>query len=514
MVGAVPTHGTTLKEDDMTDTSEAGPVRTSTGVPGLDAILGGGLTPSRMYLLEGTPGTGKTTFGLKYLMAGVAVGETGLYITLSETSKELRAVVASHGWTLDGIEIQELGNDIGLMAEAAQTILHPSEIELGETVKAMTQEVERLNPRRVVFDSLSEMRLLAQDPLRYRRQILALKHFFSDRECTVLLLDDKTSEPMDLQLHSIAHGVISLEQEAREFGAERRALRVIKMRGTKFHGGWHDFMLDTGVVEVFPRLIAAEHHTPFNAPLATTGSDQLDAMLGGGLAVGTNMLLLGPSGAGKTTTAVRCMLSALERGENADYYLFDEGVATLLTRSRNLGMALDEHIESGRLVIHQIDPASLSPGEFASRVVGGVSKRGATFVGIDSLNAYVHAMPGQSFLMLHMHELLTYLNQQGVLTLLIVGQHGLVGDVHSDIDLSYLSDAILLYRFFEAQSEVRTALAVLKSRTTQNERSIRELRLGSPSGIQVGDELRDFEGILAGAVAYTGSTPLLTDSQG
>ena len=329
----------------------------------------------------------------------------------------------------------------------------------------------------------------------------------------MLLLDDKTSEPTDLQLHSIAHGVISLEQEARAFGAERRALRVVKMRGVKFEGGWHDFMLDTGVVQVFPRLIAAHHHKEFTAPLATTGVAELDTMLGGGLAAGTNMLLLGPSGAGKTTTAVRCMLSALERGERADYYLFDEGVPTLLTRSKNLGMALDEHVESGRLVVHQIDPASLSAGEFAARVVGGVSKRGVTFVGIDSLNAYVHAMPGQSFLMLHMHELLTYLNQQGVLTLLIVGQHGLVGEVRSDIDLSYLSDTILLYRFFEAQSEVRTALVVLKSRTTHNERSIRELRLGLPAGIQVGEELRGFESVLAGAVAYTGSTPMLPDRQ-
>lgn len=497
----------------MNDDDASEPQRISTGVKGLDAILGGGLTASRMYLLEGTPGTGKTTFALKYLMAGVEAGETCLYITLSETVRELRAVVASHGWTLDGIEVQELGNDVGMLAEAAQTILHPSEIELGETIRTMTQEVERLNPRRVVFDSLSEMRLLAQDPLRYRRQILAIKHFFSNRDCTVLLLDDRTSEPTDLQLHSIAHGVISLEQEARAFGAERRAIRIVKMRGVKFQGGWHDFMLDTGLVEVFPRLIAADHHAEFDAPLETTGSEQLDAMLGGGLSVGTNMLLLGPSGAGKTTTAIRCMVSALERGERADYYLFDEGIATLLLRSKSLGMPLDKHLESGQLRILQIDPASLSPGEFASRVVGGVSKRGVRFVGIDSLNAYVHAMPGQAFLMLHMHELLTYLNQQGVLTLLIVGQHGLVGDVHSDIDLSYLSDSILLFRYFEAKGSVRTAIAVLKSRTTQNERSIRELRLGLPSGIRVGEELVGFEGILAGGVAYSGSTPMLTTSE-
>jgi len=498
----------------MAEAVEVGIDRVSTGVAGLDAILRGGLTPSRMYLLEGAPGTGKTTFGLKFLMAGVAVGEAGLYVTLSETAAELGAVVRSHGWTLAGIDVQELGNDIGLMRGTEQTILHPSEIELGETIRAMTEVVERLEPKRVVFDSLSEMRLLAQDPLRYRRQILALKQFFSGRQCTVLLLDDKTSEPTDLQLHSIAHGVISLEQKAAEFGAERRALRVVKMRGLKFEGGWHDFMVDTGLLEVFPRLIAARHHTPFAAPLLSTGLDSLDAMLGGGLMAGTNLLLLGPSGAGKTTTAIRCMLSALQRGERADYFLFDEGAATLLTRSSSLGMALDAYVESGQLVVHQIDPASLSPGEFAARVVEGVTKRHVRFVGIDSLNAYLHAMPGQSFLMLHMHELLTFLNQQGVLTMLIVGQHGLVGEVRSDIDLSYLSDAILLYRFFEARSQVRTAIAVLKSRTAQNQRSIRELRLGLPGGVQVGEELTGFDGVLAGAVAYTGATPLLADSQG
>jgi circadian clock protein KaiC len=487
--------------------------RVSTGVAGLDAILGGGLTPSRMYLLEGAPGTGKTTFGLRFLMSGVQAGKAGLYITLSETAAELAAVVASHGWTLDGIEVQELGHDLAGIAQAEQTILHPSEIELGETIRSLTEIVDRLNPQRIVFDSLSEMRLLAQDPLRYRRQILALKHFFAGRQCTVLLLDDKTSEPTDLQLHSIAHGVISLDQAAGKFGAERRSLRVVKMRGIKFEGGWHDFLVDTGVLEVFPRLIAAQHHKAFETPMLSTGMEQLDAMLGGGLNAGTNMLLLGPSGAGKTTTAVKCMLSALERGESAAYFLFDEGMPTLLARSRSLGMTLDDHLESGRLVIHQVDPASLSPGEFAAQVVASVTKAGATFVGIDSLNAYVHAMPGQSFLMLHMHELLTYLNQQGVLTMLIVGQHGLVGEVRSDIDLSYLSDSILLYRYFEANSEVRTAIVALKSRTASNQRSIRELRLGLPAGIQVGDELRGFEGVLAGAVAYVGPTPMLSDAQ-
>src|SRR4051812_35093274 len=284
----------------MAGVAESGPNRVSTGVVGLDAILRGGLTPGRMYLLEGSPGTGKTTFGLRFLMTGAQAGEAGLYITLSETAAELSAVVASHGWTLDGLEVQELGHDLAAVAQAEQTILHPSEIELGETIRSMTEIVDRLNPKRIVFDSLSEMRLLAQDPLRYRRQILALKHFFAGRQCTVLLLDDKTSEPTDLQLHSIAHGVISLEQDAGEFGAERRSLRVVKMRGIRFEGGWHDFLVDTGVLKVFPRLIAAQHHKPFDSPLVSTGIEQLDSMLGGGLTAGTNMLLLGPSGAGKT----------------------------------------------------------------------------------------------------------------------------------------------------------------------------------------------------------------------
>jgi circadian clock protein KaiC len=483
--------------------------RASTGVAGLDAILSGGLTPSRMYLIEGTPGTGKTTFALKFLMAGVQAGEPGLYITLSETGAELRAVVASHGWSLDGIEVHELVNEMSVTAEAEQSILHPSEIELGETIKAVTGEIERMNPTRVVFDSLSEMRLLAQDPLRYRRQILALKHFFANRQCTVLLLDDKTSDPTDLQLHSIAHGVISLDQATQLFGTERRHLRVVKMRGTKFQGGCHDFVLDTGRVEVFPRLVAADHHTNFVRSPATTGLRELDDMLGGGIVPGTNTLLLGPSGAGKTTTAVRCMLSALERGQRASYYLFDEGLATLMTRSRALGMDLSPYIDSGQLALQQIDPAELSPGEFANRVTLGVLQGGSSFVAIDSLNAYLQAMPGQSFLMLHMHELLTFLNQQGVMTMLIVGQHGLVGEMRSDIDLSYLSDAILLFRYFEAHSEVRTAVSAVKSRTAENQRTIRELRLSSRQGLQFGNALHDFEGVLSGLATYRGSTPML-----
>jgi circadian clock protein KaiC len=491
--------------------NQPGAARASTGVEGLDLILGGGLTPSRMYLVEGTPGTGKTTFALKFLMAGVSRGERGLYITLSETAAELRAVVASHGWTLDGIEVFELVNELGLSPDVEQSILHPSEVELGETIKSVIETIERINPERVVFDSLSEMRLLAQDPLRYRRQVLALKHFFASRKCTVLMLDDKTSDPGDLQLHSIAHGVISLEQTPQRFGAERRQIRIAKMRGTRFKSGFHDFLLDTGRVEVFPRLVAADHAREFVATARTTGSPELDDMLGGGLSPGTNTLLMGPSGVGKTTTAISCMLAALQRGERCDFYLFDEGRATLLLRSAELGMDLKRYIDNGQLVVQQIDPSALSPGEFAHRVMRGV-KQGSTFVVIDSLNAYVHAMPGQSFLTLHMHELLSFLNHQGVTTLVVLGQHGVVGELRSEIDLSYLADSILLYRFFEAHSEVRTALSAVKSRTAQNQRTIREFRLSSGRGLQIGDALRDFEGVLSGLPAYRGKTPMLGDA--
>ncbi len=493
----------------MFSTSPIAEPRISTGVPGLDDILCGGLTPSRLYLLEGTPGTGKTTLALQFLRGAVARGERALYVTLSETADELRASAATHGWTLDGIDVYELVDEDGLDPDSEQSILHPSEIELGETVREVIARVDETKPDRVVFDSLSEMRLLAQNPLRYRRQILALKRYFAKRACTVLMIDDKTSETGDVQLHSIAHGVVSLEQAPREYGSERRRLRIVKMRGIKFRGGYHDFNLETGGIRVFPRLIAAEHHSTFEPKARPTGSAELDLLLGGGLVPGTNTLLLGPSGVGKTTTAIRCMVAALERGERATYYLFDEGLATLLARSALLGMDLAPHIEAGRLTITQIDPAEVSPGEFSTMVREAVEERKSAFVVVDSLNAYLHAMPGEEFLILQMHELLSYLNQQGVTTLLVLGQHGLVGEVRSDVDLSYLSDCILLFRFFEAKGQVRTALSVVKSRVNAHERTIRELML-SEGGLQVGDALGDFEGVLSGLPAYRGEVAMLT----
>jgi len=491
-----------------TSTRSGSETRISTGISGLDEVLCGGLTPDRLYLLEGTPGTGKTTLALQFLLEGAARKGRSLYVTLSETADELRAAALSHGWSLDGIELYELVNEMGLDPDSEQSILHPSEIELGETVREVMARVESLKPERVVFDSLSELRLLAQNPLRYRRQILALKQFFAKRACTVLMLDDRTSEAGDLQLHSIAHGVISLDQNPREFGSERRRLRIVKMRGIKFRGGYHDFVLETGGVQVFPRLIAAEHRATFDPTAQSTGSDELDLLLGGGLVPGTNTLLLGPSGVGKTTTGLRCMLAALERGETATYYLFDEGLATMIARATLLGMDLRPHLGTERLTIMQIDPAELSPGEFASIVRQAVEERGSTFVAVDSLNAYLHAMPGEEHLILQMHELLSYLNQKGVTTLLVLGQHGVIGEVRTDIDLSYLSDCILLFRFFEASGEIRTALSVVKSRVNPHERTIRELRL-STDGLRVGEALSDFEGVLTGLPAYRGRVEML-----
>ena len=482
--------------------------RVSMGVEGLDDILGGGLTRDRIYLVEGTPGSGKTTLALQFLLKGREEGETGLYITLSETEAELRAAAASHGWSLEGIDLFELVSEEGLNPESEQSVLHPSDVELGETTRGVMAQVEATKPLRVVFDSLSEMRLLAQNPLRHRRQILALKHFFATRNCTVLLLDDQTAEHGDLQLHSIAHGVISLQRTTQEYGAQRRRLEIIKMRGIKYRGGFHDFELDTGGIRVFERLVAADHPARFASEMVSIGAPGIDALMGGGLARGTNTLISGPSGVGKTTTAVRCALTALERGETVAYYLFDEGLATLLARSKSLGMDLHPYLGSGQLIIRSIDPAELSPGEFAFHVRDVVERAGAQTVVIDSLNAYLQAMPGQKFLLLQMHELLTYLNQQGIVTLLILGQHGFIGEVRSDIDLSYLSDGILLFRFFEAAGSVRTAISAVKSRTAAHEKTIREIRLTS-KGIEVGEALTDFQGVMSGLPSYAGKMRML-----
>jgi circadian clock protein KaiC len=485
--------------------------RISTGSRGLDHILGGGLDPNRMYLYEGRPGTGKTTIALQFLLEGARRGERVLYISLSETQRELELVAQRHGWTLDGVDIFELvPPETTLDPERMLTVFHPAEIELNETTKLVFDRIEKSSPTRIVLDSLSELRLLAQDPLRYRRQVLALKHFFTRRQCTVILLDDLTSHENDLQLHSISHGVVLLEQVAVDYGAERRRLRVMKMRGIQFRGGYHDFTIKKGGLEIHPRLVAAEHHRTFDAEVASSGIAELDKLLGGGLERGTNALLIGGAGVGKSSIALTYAIAAAQRGEHAVFFAFDEGRGTVEARAQTLGLPLQAALDSGKIRFQQIDPAELSPGEFATVVRRSVDVDGAKIVIIDSLNGYLNAMPDERFLILQMHELLTYLGQQGVLTLLVLAQYGLVGPMQTPLDISYLSDAVLMLRYFEADGAVRRALSVVKKRSGNHENTIREYRLSS-QGIQLGPPLKGFSGILSGTPIYVGGSEPLMD---
>lgn len=485
--------------------------RISTGSRGLDHILGGGLDPNRMYLYEGRPGTGKTTIALQFLLEGARQGERVLYISLSETQRELELVAKRHGWTLDGVDVFELvPPETTLDPERTLTVFHPAEIELNETTKLVFDRIEKDSPTRIVLDSLSELRLLAQDPLRYRRQVLALKHFFTSRQCTVLLLDDMTSHENDLQLHSLSHGVVLLEQVAVDYGAERRRLRVVKMRGIQFRGGYHDFTIKKGGLEIHPRLVAAEHHRKFDAEVASSGIAELDKLLGGGLERGTNALLIGGAGVGKSSIALTYAIAAAARGEHAVFFAFDEGRGTAEARARTLGLPLQAALDSGKIRFQQIDPAELSPGEFATVVRLSVEVDGAKIIIIDSLNGYLNAMPDERFLILQMHELLSYLGQQGVLTLLVLAQHGLVGPMQTPLDMSYLSDAVLMLRYFEADGAVRRALSVVKKRSGNHENTIREYRLSS-RGIRLGPPLKGFSGILSGTPIYVGGREPLMD---
>ena len=501
----------------MSDLSETQAVpapfsKISTGIPGLDDILDGGLTPNRLYLIEGMPGSGKTTLALQFLLAGRLAGEQCLYVTLSETQEELAAVVASHGLSLEGIAVFELDSAEKVFgASREMTLLHPWEVELGETVKLITDEIERINPSRVVFDSLSEMRLLAQDPLRYRRRILALKHFFIGRHTTVLLLDDLTSSggQQDMQLHSLSHGVVTLERLTLDFGAARRRLQVQKMRGSDFRAGYHDLVIRRGGLDVFPRLVAAEHHRPFVGTPVPSGLPELDALLGGGPLRGTCTLIVGPAGTGKTTIALQYVAAACVRGERCSVYQFDERIGTLLTRAANHGHALQPCIDEGTLLLHQVDPAEIAPGEFVAMLRREVESLGVRLVVIDSLNGYEAAMPQEKQVLLQMHELLSYLNQQGVATLLLSVQQGLMGTMGATLNVSYLGDAVLLLRFFEAEGQVRKALSVIKNRGGAHETAIRELRIDG-NGLRIGEPLTSFHGVLTGTPTYVGKTaPLL-----
>src|SRR5436305_3804736 len=487
------------------------PETISTGSSGLDDILGGGFDADRVYLIEGRPGTGKTTLALQFLLEGVRRGEPCLYVTLSESERELRTVVARHGWTLAGIDVFELvPPEASLDPDQELTLFHPAELELSETTKNILDRVAAINPKRVVFDSLSEMRLLPQSSLRYRRQILALKNFFAGRRCTVMLLDDLSSSDHDLQLHSIAHGVITLEQLSLEYGAERRRLRVVKMRGMKYRGGYHDFMIQTGGLAIYPRLVSAEHHKAFLGEVTSTGSSELDALLGGGIERGTSLLLIGGAGVGKSSIALTYAMAAARRGEKVGVFAFDEGLGTVFARAPGLGMPLNAQVESGQICVQQIDPAEMSPGEFAHIVRHSVEHDVVRIVIIDSLNGYMNAMPEERFLVLQMHELLSTLNQLGVVTILVLAQHGLMGPMQTPLDISYLSDAVLMLRYFEAEGRVRRAISVVKKRSSAHEDAIRELRLIG-EGLKLGPPLTQFSGILTGVPTYRGDPAPLLD---
>jgi circadian clock protein KaiC len=479
-----------------------GDLRAATGIEGLDQILGGGLPLHRLYLVEGDPGAGKTTLALQFLLHGVANGERGLYITMSETEHEIRQIADSHGWSLEGLAMFELtALEQQARLESHNTVFRPSDVELTETTRAILSYVEKAQPHRVVFDSLSELRLLAQNPLRYRREVLNLKQYFTGKQSTVLLLDDRTSEPGDMQLQSLAHGVVSLQQLPPEYGGDRRRLRVLKLRGANFQSGFHDFRIRHGGIEIFPRLVAADHETPYERTQLSSGIRELDDMLGGGLTRGTSTLITGPAGTGKSAIASAYAIAAARRGERAVIFSFDELRRTTIERADALGLGMTAEVDAGRIIVQQVDPAELSPGELVHRVRQLIGD-GFTFLVMDSLNGYMHAMPAEKYLYTQLHELLTYFGQCGVTTVMVLAQTGLIGSTESPADVSYIADSVLLLRYFEAAGHVRKAISVIKKRTGRHESTIRELVFDE--ALRVGAPLAEFRGVLSSAPEYFG----------
>jgi circadian clock protein KaiC len=481
--------------------------RAGISIPGLDNVLEGGFARNRLHLLEGSPGTGKTTIALQFLMAGAAAGERGIYVSLAETEEELRQGARSHGWKLaDEITVFELVPPESVLdPERHQSLLYSSDLELGETITRILETIERIKPARVVIDSLSEIRLLAQSSLRYRRQILALKHYFARHLSTVVMLDDLTSETTDRAVHSIAHSVIHLDQLAPVYGGERRRLRIIKCRGQSFRSGYHDFVIVKGGIRVFPRLVAAEHRQSFTDEFLQSGIKELDSLLGGGVAAGSSTLVLGPSGIGKSLLILQYLAAAVKRGERAALFIFDEELGLLLARAKGLGIDLQSMRESNKLVIEQMDAAELTPGEFSHRVRRSVDRENATVVAIDSLNGYQAAMSEEQFLTLHIHELLQYLNRRGAATFLSIAQSGMMGDMRQPVDITYLADTVILMRYFEAFGRVRRAISAVKKRTGAHEDTIRELTITS-KGLTLGPPLKEFQGVLRGVPTYVGQT--------
>lgn len=494
------------------DATKAGLPRASTGISGLDEVLDGGWACNRMHLLEGSPGTGKTTVAIQFLLAGAAKGEAGIYISLAETEEELRDGARSHGWAIDGkLEIFELvPPDSVLDPDQHQSLLYSSDLELGEAIQRVFDVIERAKPRRVVIDSLSEIRLLAQSSLRYRRQILALKHYFAKHQSTVLMLDDLTGEINDRAVHSIAHSVTQLEQLAPIYGSERRRLRVAKCRGQSFRGGYHDYIIAAGGVMVFPRLVAAEQCKGYSGALLKSGLAALDHLLGGGLPSGSSTLVVGPAGTGKTLLVLQYLHATITRGERAALFVFDEELGLLFARARGFGIDLAELQKAGLLYMEQMDAAELSPGEFSHRVRAAVDRESIRTVAIDSLNGYQASMPQEQFLTLHLHELIQYLNRRGATTFMTLAQSGMVGDMKSPVDLTYLADSVLLLRYFEALGRVRRAISVIKKRGGAHENTIREFQITS-NGLHIGEPLNEFQGVLRGVPTFVGRTDALMD---